>query len=117
MSRKLLIGIIACVILANAGLASFMLGWQNSYPGLSTEDMEIIKRTARVEMKGKPVGTVLNWKNPATGAIGTVRLIKRFFVDGQECREIQHTFKLRDTEPWRVQSTICLQPNGSWKFL
>lgn len=94
-----------------------MLGWKNLYPGLNEEDIQIIQHTARIEMEGKPEGTVLKWENPSSKAKGVVKLIKRFYEEGRECRRNQHSLKVIGSSPWSTISTICRQEDGGWKLL
>jgi hypothetical protein len=106
--------VIACAFLFQPG--STAARWVDVLPELTTEDSEIIKTKARVEMNGKPEGTVLEWDNPKSGNSGTVTLLKRFTIDGRECRSLRHVLNIVRAEPFRYKLTICLQPDGSWKW-
>jgi surface antigen len=116
MVKKLVYLFIASAIPINVCLAQ-VLGWTNLYPGLSNEDIQILENTARIDMNDKPVGTVLKWNNPNTRAKGAVKLIERSYEKGQECRKIQHSFRVVGSSPWSFISTICRQEDGSWKIL
>lgn len=101
-------------ILVNVSLAQ-LTGWGNVYPGLNKEDIDILQKTARVDMDGKPEGTTLKWSNPETGAKGVVKLMKRFYEGDQECRQNQHAFRAKGNTPWKITGTVCKQADGSWK--
>lgn len=91
--------------------------WKDIYPSLTEEDMEILQRTARQGMDEKPEGTSLSWTNVKTGTSGTVTLVKRFSVEGRECRKLRHEFVVPGEQPWRFDSALCRQPDGSWQWL
>jgi surface antigen len=93
-----------------------LTGWGNVYPGLNEEDIRILQKTARVDMDDKPEGTILKWNNPQTGSKGVVKLVKRFFEEGRECRKNQHAFRAKGTSPWKLSGTICRQADGSWQM-
>ena len=98
-----------------SGTEAAIFGLNRAFPALSKQDLKLLTTTAREEMTGKPEGTVLEWKNPRSGAAGTVTLVKRFWKNEQECRNIVHDFNVRGTERWNYKSTICHQADGSWK--
>ena len=105
--------IIGACLLGDTQAAIF--GLNRAFPALSKQDLKLLTTTAREEMTGKPEGTVLAWKNPKSGAAGTVTLVKRYWNNGQECRNIVHDFNVLGTERWNYKSTICQQSDGSWK--
>lgn len=91
--------------------------WAYLHVRVTDEDMTIIKRTAREEMTGKPVGTVLSWSNPRSKLSGTVTLLERFEENGRECRRLKHhVSSSKGGTPWDGIVTICLQPDGKWKL-
>jgi surface antigen len=90
--------------------------WGEVFPELTAQDIEIIKKKARVEMNGKPEGTVLEWDNSKSGNSGNVTLLKRFSAEGRECRALRHVFNVVRAAPYRYKVTICLQPDGTWKW-
>ena len=116
LKRFSFVFLLAWALFINASFAQ-IAGWGNLFPGLNGEDVKILQNTTRVEMDGKPEGTILKWENPTTGAKGVVKLVKRYYEEGQECRQNQHAFKVRDSSPWKVTGTICRQQDGSWKVL
>lgn len=90
--------------------------WIDVLPELTTEDVEIIKHKARVEMGDKPEGTMLEWDNPKSGNTGSVTLLKRFSAEGRECRALRHVLNVVRAESFHYKLTICLQPDGTWKW-
>ncbi|MEA3413237.1 MAG: RT0821/Lpp0805 family surface protein [Pseudomonadota bacterium] len=104
-----------CLVARDAGAQ--MVGWDIAMPGLDQTDMEMIQQVARVEMDGKSAGTVLDWSNPQTGASGTVTLVRRGTLRGQECRDLRHHFVVPNQAPWDLESRICRQDDGSWKVV
>lgn len=107
--------VIVCAFLLQAGPAA-AARWGDLFPELTAQDIEIIKEKARVEMNGKPEGTALEWENPKSGNSGSVTLLKRFSAEGRECRALRHVFNVVRAEPYRYKVTICLQPDGTWKW-
>ncbi|HEY6336380.1 MAG TPA: RT0821/Lpp0805 family surface protein [Alphaproteobacteria bacterium] len=84
---------------------------------LTQGDLDMMKQAARGGMEGKPDGTVIPWSNAKSGNSGTVTLLKRAEVKGQECRDILHTIKAKNVaEPARYEVTLCRQPDGTWKI-
>lgn len=112
--RKYSLGLVACVFLFPLGDANAR--WIDVLPELTAQDTEIIKRKARVELSDKPEGTILEWDNPKSGNSGTVTLLKRFSIDGRECRVLRHVLNMVRAESFRYKVTICLQPDGTWKW-
>lgn len=102
--------------LIGSAAAAPAVPWKSIYPPLSDKDITLIQSAARIEMEGKPEGTTLEWANPKSGAKGSVTLLKRFYVDGQECRRLRHVFEIERTEPWHYRVTICHQVDGSWRW-
>ena len=93
-----------------------MARWIDVLPELTRQDIELINNKARVEMGDKPEGTILEWDNPKSGNSGSVTLLKRFSAEGRECRALRHVFNVVRAESFRYKVTICLQPDGTWKW-
>lgn len=104
-----------CLLAGDVGAQ--IVGWDIAMPGLDQTDIEMIQQVARVEMDGKSAGTVLDWSNPQTGASGTVTLVRRGTLRGQECRDLRHHFVVPNQAPWDLESRICRQDDGSWKIV
>ena len=106
---------IVLVLFIEVASAQF-LDWNRVFPALTKEDIEIIGQAEVAELDGKPDGSVVDWNNSKSGASGQVTLRKRFFVEGQECRELLHSIKVKGSETWYYLNTICLS-DGNWKLL
>lgn len=114
LSWDVLVVFAACAWLLPLGAASAR--WSDVLPELTSEDVELIKQKARVEMGDKPKGTVLEWNNPKSGNSGSVTLLRRFSIDGRECRALRHVLNVELEESFDYKVTICLQPDGTWQW-
>jgi surface antigen len=94
-----------------------MIGWDVALPGLDQTDIDMIQHVGRVEMDGKPAGTVLEWSNPRSGASGTVTLVNQGTLRGMECRDLRQHFIVPNQAPWELESRICRQDDSSWKIM
>lgn len=90
--------------------------WVDVLPPLQDSDITIIQQKTRVELTDKPVGTVLDWTNPATKTSGSVTLVDRFWKEGRECRRIRHYIEIPKMHPWSQEITMCKQMDGQWKW-
>lgn len=88
--------------------------WSDALPILEPGDVTLIRDTARIEMSGKPVGTILKWKNKKGRSEGSVELLDRFQRDGRECRTNKHIIKPRTEAASVLVITICLGADGEW---
>jgi surface antigen len=91
--------------------------WYPSNP-LTTEDREIISRTAQEQIHGKPPNTVATWTNPANGRTGTIKLLSKSTRQGMPCERIEYrTVEAQSgQQQGRYVLTSCRLPDGSWKF-
>ena len=115
------LGAFLAVLLVIAGItsnpAAARQGYLDFLPPLTKEDMELIKQQSRVEMAGKPVGTILKWSNPDSGNHGIVTLKGRHELNGRECRDLVHGLRIKgEANARRYAVTICRMEDGSWKF-
>jgi len=85
--------------------------------GLTPEDLNLIKETAREKMENEPVETVLKWKNPASGNSGAVKLVRRFQLSERECMTNRHFILLKNKEKWTIDATVCREVGGEWVFV
>ena len=96
---------------------AFGAGWHDFLPPLSDEDIELIRKTAREEMIGQPVGTVLEWANEKSESQGTVELLDRFTRDDRPCQSLRHSIRVKLHGLYRNTITICQTADGSdWEF-
>ncbi|MEE8294938.1 MAG: hypothetical protein V3R64_04435 [Sphingomonadales bacterium] len=84
--------------------------------GLTLEDIELMKETARGKMENETVDTVLKWKNPASGNSGAVKLLRRFQLSERECMTNRHYLLLKNDEKRVLEATICREEGGEWVF-
>ncbi len=97
--------LIAGLCLAGDVLAQ--AGWRDMLPRLTEEDVDIVARTVRQELTGKPEGTVLEWRNDDSGNHGTVELVRRFDGAEGECRVVRHDMRIKLYGNWRKTVTVC----------
>ncbi|MGF1624272.1 MAG: RT0821/Lpp0805 family surface protein [Alphaproteobacteria bacterium] len=97
-------------------LANAQYGRDTFAVGLTAEDIALAQATARERMDDQPVGTVLEWENPATRAAGSVELIRLYEREGMACREVMHIVHSETEGRNEFLSRICLAPDGTWKF-
>jgi surface antigen len=117
MWNSLVILVIALVLSFAAAPAEAVQKWLGFLPPLTDEDMALAQNAAREGMAGQPEGTKLEWSNPESGNSGTVTLLQRYEVDQRECRKLEHGLKIKGESDRRIYIvTICLQPDGSWKW-
>jgi len=96
--------------LANADL-------KDLFPPLPAGDLELLNELAQVQMEKKPEGTSLSWKSDQTGNSGTVTLLKKGTIEGQECRRTEHQIQMHnEANARKYVLTLCLQQDGSWKW-
>jgi surface antigen len=119
MWKAIGIAIIALIIGGAVEVSEVKAQYSYTFPRdlrLTPDDYNMMKQAGRVGMDGKPEGTVIPWSNTKSGNAGTVTLLKRTEVKGQECRKILHTISGRNlAEPAKYMVTLCRQPDGSWK--
>ena len=85
--------------------------------GLTPEDLNLIKETAREKMENEPVETILKWKNPASGNSGAVKLLRRFQLSERKCMTNRHFIILKNKEKMVIDATVCREVGGEWVFV
>ncbi|MFO1205899.1 MAG: RT0821/Lpp0805 family surface protein [Burkholderiales bacterium] len=83
---------------------------------MTTEDRELYKRTLDEALNSGKPGLTKEWKNPATGNFGSVRVIKDFTRQESECRRVE-TFAQTKQSRNRARWNFCKQPSGEWKVV
>ena len=81
---------------------------------LTTEDIELMKETARSKMETEPVETVIKWKNPDSGNTGAVKLLRRFQLSDRECMTNRHYILFNSGEKRVYEFTVCREEGGDW---
>ena len=85
--------------------------------GMTSEDIEFMKETAREGMQDKPIDTVITWKNPESGNSGAVKLISRFHLEERECMKNRHYILFQSGEKVILEATVCRIEDGEWVFV
>ena len=91
--------------------------WYPTNP-LTTEDREIISRTAEQQIHGKSPNTVATWTNPTSGRSGIITLLSKSTRQGMPCEQIEYRAVEAQSgqQQGRYVLTSCQLPDGSWKF-
>ena len=108
---------LALLVLAVSGVSApgaalqtrFML---KGFDGLTDADVNLMRKTARVDLTGRDVGTVLTWENAASGNKGRVKLEDRFERDGRECLKVLHGIEFKDGSRKTLRLSICRTDEG-----
>lgn len=117
MWKSLVVLVIASIVGFSASTSEARQMALDFLPPLTDEDIELAQKVAREDLAEKPEGTKLAWSNSNSGNAGTVLLLRRYEVDQRECRKLQHDLKIKGERDERTYIvTICLQPDGSWKW-
>ena len=80
---------------------------------LNEEDMQLLTDHAEAVLNSGEVGFSRSWKNKKTGAEGTATLVEKLVLNGQSCRKISITTKVKKQETEK-DVTTCLDESGSW---
>lgn len=115
------VGFAAILIAGGARAQGFTRGWDTPTP-LTDTDRAIIRSTVERQIHGKPVGTVVNWRNPAGGHSGTITLLGKSTRQGMPCERIRYQLMEPGSAQQRRQQhglyvfNSCRLPDGSWKL-
>lgn len=83
---------------------------------LDERDRLMMARTTQTSLESARSGQVSQWRNPDTGASGTITPKPAYTVSsGQACREFQQTVTIGGKTE-QAFGTACRQPDGSWKI-
>lgn len=103
------VGIIAGTILG--ALLGGEIGRQ-----LDERDRLMMAQTTQSSLERTPSGQASQWRNPDTGASGTITPRPAYQASsGQHCREFQQTITVGGKTE-QGYGTACRQPDGSWKI-
>jgi len=118
MSRavKALIGIVVGLGAASAEAQLFPT-WE-THITLTQQDLDMIHNAVTDEVHGKAVGTTATWSNPASGNSGSVKLLRKLALKGQNCEEVEYTASTKGPPVYteHYHFTSCLQLDGTWKI-
>src|ERR1700730_2260049 len=75
LPAKVLIPFVAGLLLAGAAQAQLLPTWE-THITLTQQDLDMIRNAVTNQVHGKPVGTTADWRNPASGNSGSIKLVK-----------------------------------------
>lgn len=82
----------------------------------SEEDLSLFGKAHSEALEDRADGDTVSWKNPDTGASGTITPLKTDRIDGRECRLLRIINsaggRTGDSRFW-----YCKQPDGLWKIV
>jgi surface antigen len=114
---KLLLPLALALVTTAAQAQMFGPSWE-TYVTLTQADMDLIKGAVTQRVHGNQLGTIVSWRNPASGNYGTVRLLNVFTREGRRCEEIEYVLRPpQQAMPGdRFVFNSCVQPDGTWKL-
>ncbi len=81
------------------------------------EDWRLLRETGDDVLENKPDGTMATWKNPKSGASGTVRAVGTTTEeDGTVCRSLRIENRARGTQG-QMTVTACKEPGEEWRLV
>ncbi len=83
---------------------------------LDKADIAYYDRTSQTALEHNKVGQTSSWKNPDSGAYGTVTPTRTYDQAGTNCREYQQTITVGGKTE-KAYGTACRQPDGSWRIV
>ncbi len=85
---------------------------------LTKQDLDIMHRTVDEQVHGKPIGTIASWSNADSGNYGTIKLAKRYTLNGRSCETVRYTLATHrmPVTPEHYVLESCLMPDGTWKI-
>ncbi len=88
---------------------------ETPYAKFSKEDKKTLRANVGRALDETADGAVLDWKNEASGAGGSISPQKSFERDGRKCREalVRNTFKTLKGEG---SYTFCRDAAGKWQL-
>ena len=83
---------------------------------LDKADVVYHNRAAQQALEHNRTGTASTWKNPDTGASGSIVPSKPYHEGSRYCREYTQNIKVGDKAE-RAYGKACRQPDGSWEIV
>lgn len=117
--RATLRAVIAVIFMLTAPAAWAANTWfiQDTPLGnMTQEDRDLYQRTLDEALNSGTVGETKEWKNPVTGNLGSVKVIKDFSRQESACRRVE-TFAQTKALKNRARWNFCKQPSGEWKVV
>lgn len=81
---------------------------------LDKADVAYARRTQHSALESNKAGSTSAWKNPDSGASGTITPTKTYEESGRYCREFTQTVTVGGKTE-KAYGTACRQPDGAWK--
>lgn len=83
---------------------------------LDKADVAYHSRTQAQALENNKTGASSSWKNPDSGASGTITPTKTYERNGTYCREFSQTINVGGKAE-KGYGTACRQPDGSWQIV
>jgi surface antigen len=83
---------------------------------LDKADAAYLNRTQQQAFEHNRSGTTSSWKNPDSGASGSVTPTKTYESSGRHCREYTQTINVGGKTE-KGYGTACRTPDGSWEIV
>lgn len=81
---------------------------------LNDTDIELMRKTTIETVENKNVGTIAKWNNPKSKNHGTITVLKKFFKDAAECKEIRTQIWINKEKTHDFNVIFCRQKDGTW---
>lgn len=83
---------------------------------LDRADITYMNRTQQQTFENAKAGRTSSWKNPDSGAHGTITPTRTYESNGEYCREFNQTISVGG-KTQKGYGTACRQPDGSWQIV
>ncbi len=83
---------------------------------LDKNDVMYHRRTQSDALEHNRVGTTSSWKNPDTGASGSITPTRTYESNGRYCREFNQWIQV-DGKNVRGHGTACREEDNSWEIM
>jgi hypothetical protein len=92
MSRsiKAFLPLVAGLLLTGVAQAPLLPTWE-THITLTQQDLDMIREAVTNQVYGKPVGAKADWRNPASGNSGSIKLVKKLTRQNQQCEDVAYT--------------------------
>ena len=85
---------------------------------LENDDRTYMRRYTQDALEYNRLWQLSEWRNPASGATGTVMPVRTFRTDrGQHCREFETTLSVDGDHPKRAIRRACRETDGTWRLI
>jgi surface antigen len=78
------------------------------------KDFELLRQTAQAALEQAPDGDTRGWRNPDSGAFGTVQPLDTYPAQGTTCRRVE-MFNSAGGASGTSRFKFCRQEDGTWK--